>query len=425
MRRYVMHSAALVVVLTTGYVLAQTDTPQTPIVVPAVQLTAAEKDFDEIVRGFEKRLTEAGSFTTDVVSQWEVVGGGTDAKGTNIFHVAVQAGGKLRVEAGSAEAGKAQFVCVSDGRSITRLLRSANLYSQHGAGASLDELQYDNMTLQTLSGSGVEFLIRPQFRAQLIAQISKVEDVGREKLGAVDTRHFRLNLLDKRVFELWFTTGEQPVLTKLVTTTSVPIDGERTFRFTTTGTFQWQVGVKHAEGTFAVEIPAGAQRVNDLLAALQEGDIEQLLGQPAPALELADLQGNQVNLSQQLGKNMVVLIFWATWCAPSTDRMGSLNEFVALCEKAGAAVYAINLGEDRDKVSRTVTDKGYQGTVLLDPQAAALQAYRIGEIPVTILIGKDGTVQAYQKGSSDQSRERIRADAAVLMSGKLLVPKGS
>ena len=188
-----------------------------------------------------------------------------------------------------------------------------------------------------------------------------MEDVGREKLGAVDTRHFRLNLLDKQLFDLWFTTGEQPVLTKLVTTTSIPIDGERTFRLTTTGTFQWQVGEKHAEGTFALEIPAGARRVNDLLAALQEGDIEQLLGQPAPALELTSLQGTQVNLSQQFGKKVVVLIFWASWCAPSTDRMGSLNEFVALCEKAGAAVYAINLGEDRDTVSRTVTDKGFRG----------------------------------------------------------------
>ena len=124
MRRYVMHSATLVAVLATGCLLAQTDTNQTPLVVPAVQLTPAEKDFDELVRSFEKRLTEAGSFTTDVVSQWEAVGGGTDAKGTNIFRVAVQAGGKLRIEAGSAEAGKAQFVCVSRRREFTHLLRS-------------------------------------------------------------------------------------------------------------------------------------------------------------------------------------------------------------------------------------------------------------------------------------------------------------
>ena len=160
MRRYVMLSATLLTVLTTGHLAAQTETNQTPVLAPTVQLSPAEKDFDEIVRNFEKRLTEAGSFTADVVSQWETAGGG-DAKGTNIFRVAVQAGGKLRVEAGSAEAGEAQFVCVSDGRGITRLLRSAKLYSQHEAATTLDELQHDNMTLQSLAGSGVEFLGAP------------------------------------------------------------------------------------------------------------------------------------------------------------------------------------------------------------------------------------------------------------------------
>ena len=222
----------------------------------------------------------------------------------------------------------------------------------------------------------------------------------------MDTRHFRLTLLDKQVYDLWFTTGEQPVLTRLVTTTAIPIDSERVIRLTTTGAFKWQVGVKHPEGTFALEIPAGARRVNDLLAALQEGDIGQLLGQPAPALELTSLQGTQVNLAQHLGKNVVVLVFWASWCAPSTDRMGSLNEFVASCEKAGAAVYAINLREDRDVVSKTVADRGFQGTVLLDPQEKAVQAYRISALPVTVMIGKDGTVQAYQTG---QQRSVSRA----------------
>ncbi len=435
MHRYLMLWAVGLAAVTTNDGFAQTQAKpsaaaptvkakQSAVVAPTVKLTEAEKKFDEIVRGFEKRLTESGAFTADVVSQWEATGSGKDVQGTNIYHVAVQAGGKLRVEAGSKEAGAAQFVCVSDGRSITRLLRSANLYSQHDAATTLDELQHDAMTLQTLNGSGVDFLVRPQFRAQLIAQITGVEEVGPEKLNNTDTRHFRLTLVDKRVFDLWFTAGDQPVLTRLVTTTSIPIDGERTFRLTTSGSFQWKVGVTHPEGTFTLAIPAGARRVNDLLAALQEGDIEQLLGKPAPALELVSLQGTKVKLADQLGKNVVVLIFWASWCAPSIDGMPSLNEFVAACEKGGAAVYAINLGEDRDTVNNTVTEKGYTGTVLLDPGAESLQAYRIGAIPVTILIGKDGTVQAYQSGSTEEAREQIRAYAAALMSGKTLVPKG-
>ena len=393
MHRYLMLWAVGLAAVTTNNGFAQTQAKpsavaaptvkakQSAVAAPTVKLTDAEKKFDEIVRGVEKRLTESGAFTADVVSQWEATGSGKDVQGTNIYHVAVQAGGKLRVEAGSKEAGAAQFVCVSDGRSITRLLRSANLYSQHDAATTLDELQHDAMTLQTLNGSGVDFLVRPQFRGTVDSQITGVEEVGPEKLNNTDTRHFRLTLVDKRVFDLWFTAGDQPVLTRLVTTTSIPIDGERTFRLTTSGSFQWKVGVTHPEGTFTLAIPAGARRVNDLLAALQEGDIEQLLGKPAPALELVSLQGSKVKLADQLGKNVVVLIFWASWCAPSIDGMPSLNEFVAACEKGGAAVYAINLGEDRDTVNNTVTEKRYTGTVLLDPAPSRCRPIGSGPSP--------------------------------------------
>jgi peroxiredoxin len=426
MYRYLMLSMVAVTTLLAGEGRAQTTQAKQPaMVAPPVKLTDAERKFDEIVRGFEKRLTDSGAFVADVVSQWQATGSGKDVKGTNIYHVAVQAGGKLRLEAGSKEAGEAQFICISDGRKITRLLKSANLYSQHDAGTTLDELQHDNMTLQTLNGSGVDFLVRPQFRAQLIAQITGVEDLGLEKLGAADTQHFRLTMVDKRIFDLWFTTGNQPVLTKLVTTTSIPIDDRRTFQLTTSGVFQWKVGIQHPEGTFALALPAGARRVNDLLAALQEGDIEQLVGQPAPTLELTDLQGAKVNLADVLGKKIVVLIFWASWCAPSTDVMPALNEFIATAEKSGVAVLAVNLGENRDTVTKMVAEKGYTGTVLLDSGAKSLEVYRINAIPVTVLIGKDGTVQAYHSGSGQEVRQQIRAQVETLIAGKPLAPSGN
>ena len=430
MYRYMRWGTMVLVALVSEAGSAQTQSgpaqrAKATVVAPAVKLNAAEKTFDEIVRGFEKRLTDSGAFIADVVSQWNATGAGKDVQGTNLFHVAVQAGGKLRIEAGSREHGAGQFVCVSDGRTMTRLLRSANLYSQHDAGSTLDELQHDAMTLQTLNGSGVDFLVRPQFRAQLIAQITGVEDLGAEQLNNASTRHFRLTLVDKRVFDLWFTTGDQPVLTKLVTTTSIPIDDQRTFQLTTSGVFQWQVGVTHPEGTFALDIPPGARRVNDLLAALQEGDIEQLLGKPAPPLELATLQGTRVKLADHLGQQVIVLIFWASWCAPSTDVMPALNEFVAEAEQGGAVVYAINLGEDPQAVSQAVAAKGYRGTVLLDPEAQSLQSYQIGVIPVTVLIGRDGTVQGYQSGSTAEARQQIRAQAVALMSGQSILPKGA
>jgi peroxiredoxin len=241
----------------------------------------------------------------------------------------------------------------------------------------------------------------------------------------VELHHFRLTLIGDDVLDLWFTTDGHPLVSRLVVTKTVAVDHQRSFQFVTDGTFTWQVGVQHPEGTFALPLPAEARRVDDLLASLEDRGIEQLLGKPAPALALTDLQGATVDLTQHLGKQAVILIFWASWCAPSVDKIDALNEFVATCEKAGGAVYFINLGDRREVVEATIKEEGFKGRVLLDPESASLAAYQVGAIPATVLIGKEGTVQAVEAGISDETRGRIRAAAQALLSGKTLIPSGS
>lgn len=157
--------AAFIVLVAGTSSRAQTQPVAPPLSAPQTRLSDAEQKFDTVVRTFEQYLYDAGAFAVNVTSQWTSSGSGKPAQGTNIFHVAVQKGGKFRIEAGSQEKGAAQFVCVSDGRRTTRLYRPARYYSQHDASPTQDELQYDALTLQTVSGSGVELLIRPQIRA--------------------------------------------------------------------------------------------------------------------------------------------------------------------------------------------------------------------------------------------------------------------
>ena len=132
----------------------------------------------------------------------------------------------------------------------------------------------------------------------------------------------------------------------------------------------------------------------------------ELLGKRAPGLELDQLDGGRVSLAEHLGKRVVILIFWASWSAPSTEGMGSLNEFVEQCRRQDAPVFAVNLGEDVATVRQTVAEMGYRGSVLLDARAESLKVYKMGALPITILIGKDGTVQAYHTGSTPEVRAR-------------------
>jgi peroxiredoxin len=388
--------------------------------VPQPRLSAAEERFDNAVRDFEKHLYDAGAFTVDVESRWTYRGAGRATRGTNLFYLAVKKGGKYRIEAGSRESGKAQYVCVSDGQEVTRIHRPAGYYTRRAVSPRHDELERDALTRQTLAGSGVELLVLPQMRARLISQIATVEFVGNEAVDGQATAHFRLSLIDQRQIDVWFTRQAPPLMVRMATTQQIPISSEQTVELVTTSEFQWKTGGPLDAETFAVTVPAEARRVDDLMSALREGTLHQLLGQPAPALELETLNGERVRLADYRGQKVIVLIFWASWCAPSTNGMDSLHDFVAQAEKGGALVLAVNLGESPEQVRASIAKYGYQGPVLLDPEEKSLDAFGFGELPTTVLIGKEGKVQAFHSGSTPEARQRIRQDTAALLQGKSL-----
>ena len=68
-----------------------------------------------------------------------------------------------------------------------------------------------------------------------------------------------------------------------------------------------------------------------------------------------------------------------------------------------------------------VEKQEYTHPVVLDPKQEATAAYRITSLPVTVLIGKDGTLQAVHVGTSPEERALIRADMEKLVAGNRLV----
>jgi hypothetical protein len=61
--------------------------------------------------------------------------------------------------------------------------------------------------------------------------------------------------------------------------------------------------------------------------------------------------------------------------------------------------------------------------VVTDPDQTTATAYRVTSLPVTVLIGKDGTLQSVHVGFSTDDRASIRQDMEQLVAGKPLVEK--
>jgi len=133
-------------------------------------------------------------------------------------------------------------------------------------------------------------------------------------------------------------------------------------------------------------------------------------GDEAPSWPpLADMGGQLRSLEDHLGSDVVMLDFWSIYCVSCIQEMPSL---IALYEKYkdnGLVVYGIDLDSFSPKrVERFIDGLNFQITypVIIDRKREIATAFKVGMLPTTIIIGKDGKVKlfhiGYKPGDEDE-----------------------
>ena len=114
----------------------------------------------------------------------------------------------------------------------------------------------------------------------------------------------------------------------------------------------------------------------------------------APDFELKDLKGKTVTLEQFIGKKVVIMEFWATWCGPCRMTMAAVHNIREKYRDKGVEVLSIDQGEDTTKVKNFVESKGLKLNVLLDSDVSVSRMYGVSGIPTLFVIDKEGVVKA-------------------------------
>lgn len=129
----------------------------------------------------------------------------------------------------------------------------------------------------------------------------------------------------------------------------------------------------------------------------------------APDFSLPALDGTQTSLGDYRGQ-VVLLNFWATWCAPCRKEMPSIQRLWERYKSKDFVVLAVSEDDgETQQVSDFIRKVKVYFPVLLDHDFKIADSYVLPGLPTSYLIGRDGTIAATVVGTQDWSRPEARA----------------
>ena len=150
--------------------------------------------------------------------------------------------------------------------------------------------------------------------------------------------------------------------------------------------------------------------LNVVLAQSETNKLE--VGQAAPAFSLPDLQNEYVFLRDYSGeklrkswknktKHVVVLSFFATWCAPCKKEIPYLEQLQTEFKDKDIKFFLIDVGEERAKIEEFLKTTKVGLKILHDRYQQTAEKYNATSLPRLIVIDKNGIVKLIKKGFKD------------------------
>ena len=112
---------------------------------------------------------------------------------------------------------------------------------------------------------------------------------------------------------------------------------------------------------------------------------------PISSLIFEDFSGNEINLNHYVGK-LVIINFWATWCAPCKKEMPSLDKLYQVNNFKNLQVFAVNMEQPNTlKTKKFFTNLNIQKLeIFFDRNLNFVKEFKLRGVPTTVLINKKG-----------------------------------
>ncbi len=166
---------------------------------------------------------------------------------------------------------------------------------------------------------------------------------------------------------------------------------------------------------------AGAANADlSAIADMREGDMRKLRfhseAQTVPDHSFLAEQGGDMDMSAYKGK-VVVLNFWATWCAPCRHEMPQLSQLQSDLGGDDLAVVTVATGRNEPAAMQLFFDEiGVENLPLhRDPRQSFARAMGVLGLPATIILNREGEEIARMQGDANWASENAKEILSALI----------
>lgn len=154
-----------------------------------------------------------------------------------------------------------------------------------------------------------------------------------------------------------------------------------------------------------------------LLAVLVINEGSALAGDPR-SLVMTDVNGKTVDFGAHLGKDVLVISFWATYCKPCKTEMPFLQDLHQRLGPKGVKVIGISLDtpDTEALVLPLLQNNGYTYSVVIDRQSEAVDLLNPkSSMPFLLVFDRSGEAAFTKDGFSPSDRDAIEAEILELL----------
>ena len=303
---------------------------------------------------------------------------------------------RLRLEADVIRAGQPQafkLQIANDGKYATLADYSSKVYARREmpGGASL----LGNALVLFIR----ELALNPPFERE--SKAMTLEHVGIEKVGDVECDVIRAVLAQDGGEVRWHFARTDHLPRRVQRIIETP-SGPASF---TTSISTLEIDPKIQDDDFRFEKPADFRELPQQQQPSGSQRVFLPTGSDAPDWSLKTADGREVSLKSLRGK-IVLLDFWATWCAPCRMAMPGVQRLHEKYKDKPVAIFGVNCWERDPDPAAFMKKNKLTYPILLKGDAVAV-SHKVAGIPTFYLIGPDGKILLAYSGMSPDNEQRV------------------